>query len=100
MDLFRDRGFSFYSVVIFAAQFGKISVIVFGAHYLQDKLDMSPLIAGLAIMVSVIMAPFLAGPSGVLTDRFGARPLVLRRCCHRPWGCCGRPLRQERKATR
>ena len=77
IDLFKDRAFSFYALAIFAAQFGKITVIVFGAHYLQDRLHMSPMTAGLAIMVSVVMAPFLAEPSGSLADRYGARPLVL-----------------------
>ncbi len=76
VDLFRDAGFSIYSLTVFAAQFTKIAVIIFGAHFLQERLNMSPLIAGLALMVSVIMSPFLAGPSGRLADRFGARPLV------------------------
>lgn len=76
VDLFRDPAFSIYALAIFAAQFTKIAVIVFGAHFLQERLHMDPLTAGLALMVSVIMAPFLAGPSGRLADRFGARPLV------------------------
>ena len=38
---------------------------------------MNSLTAGLAITVSVVMAPFLAGPSGSLTNRFAVRPLVL-----------------------
>ena len=76
VDLFRDAAFCIYSMAIFAAQFTKIAVIIFGAHFLQERLHMSPLVAGLALMVAVIQAPFLAGPSGRLADRFGARPLV------------------------
>jgi len=76
VDLFRDAAFCIYSLAIFAAQFTKIAVIIFGAHFLQDRLQMSPLTAGLALMVSMVMSPLLAGPSGSLADRFGARPLV------------------------
>ena len=73
VDLFRSATFSACSLVIFAAQFGKIIVVVFGALYLQDEVGMSPLVAGLALLVSVGGMPFTAGLAGRLSDRFGPR---------------------------
>lgn len=73
VDLFDSATFSFCNLVVFAAQFSKIAVIVFGAIYLQNALNMSPLEAGLALVAAVGPAPITAALSGRLADRLGAR---------------------------
>ena len=77
VELFRSASFSACNLVIVAGQFSKIAIVVFGALLLQQKLDMSPAVAGLALLVSVVGFPFLSGPLGRLADKLGARPLVL-----------------------
>ena len=57
--------------MLFAAQFNEIAMIVFGALYLQDVLQMSALQAGLAMLVAVGPIPFVAVPAGRIADRFG-----------------------------
>ena len=73
VDLFRSATFGACSLVVFAAQFGKIIVVVFGALYLQDEVRMSPLVAGLALLASVGGLPFTAVLTGRLSDKFGPR---------------------------
>jgi EmrB/QacA subfamily drug resistance transporter len=75
--LFRGASFTVCNLVVFVAQVSKISAIVFGALYLQDELNMSPLTAGLALLPAVGPWPFMSTPSGRLADRYGARPVVL-----------------------
>ncbi|MBW8638864.1 DHA2 family efflux MFS transporter permease subunit [Hoeflea sp. WL0058] len=77
IDLFANSGFALCNLVIFMAQFSKMAMIVFGAVFLQTELHMSPFMAGLALLLAVGPVPILAGPSGRLADRFGARPLIL-----------------------
>ena len=60
-------------LVIFAAQFTKLAVLVFGALFLQDQLGMSPLLAGTALLAALIPVMLTAVLSGRLTDRYGAR---------------------------
>ncbi len=73
VDLFDSATFSACNLVVFAAQFSKIAVIVFGAIYLQNALNLSPLEAGLALVAAVGPAPFTAALSGRLADRVGSR---------------------------
>jgi len=73
VDLFRNATFSACNLMLLTAQFGKITIFVFVALYLQDALKMSPLTAGLALLVAVVGTPIAATPSGWLADRFGAR---------------------------
>ena len=73
VDLFADPTFTGCNLVIFTAQYSKMAVFVFGALYLQDILDMTPLIAGLALLPTVAAQPVLAPLSGRAADRFGAR---------------------------
>jgi MFS family permease len=75
--LFRNASFSACTLVFFAGQFSKMTIIVFGALFLQDKLGMSPLIAGLALLAAVGGFPILSAPAGRLADRIGARRPVL-----------------------
>ena len=77
VDLFANASFSGCIFVIFAGQFSKIAIVVFGALYLQDKTGMSPLTTGFALLVSVAAFPFLSAPVGRLADKTGARALVL-----------------------
>jgi len=77
VDLFRIAAFSAYNLVLFAGQFSKIAIVVFGALYLQDDLGMSPLTAGLALLVSVAAFPILSAPVGRFADKHGARSPVL-----------------------
>ncbi|MEM7147110.1 MAG: MFS transporter [Verrucomicrobiota bacterium] len=77
VDLFRSVSFSASTLVLFTGQYCKLSIVVFGALYLQDALGMSPLMAGLAILVPVAGFPFLSGPCGKIADKHGARKPVL-----------------------
>src|SRR5918996_426217 len=71
LDLFRSPLFTVCTLMYFAAQFNEIAMIVFGALYLQDVLQMSALQAGLAMLVAVGPIPFVAVPVGRIADRFG-----------------------------
>jgi EmrB/QacA subfamily drug resistance transporter len=71
LDLFRSPLFTVCSLMLFTAQFSQIAMIVFGALYLQDVLQMSALQAGLAMLVAVGPIPFVAVPAGRIADRFG-----------------------------
>ena len=77
VELFRSASFSACNYVIFVGQFSKITIVVYGALLLQEKLGMSPLIAGLALLVSVAGFPVLSAPVGQLADKVGARRPVL-----------------------
>ena len=77
LGLFRSAGFTACNLVVFAAQFAKIAIIVFGALYLQDRLGLSPIMAGLCLVAAVGPVVFTAGLSGRLADRFGARRPIL-----------------------
>ncbi len=61
------------NLAIFASQFSKIGVLVFGALFLQDRLGMSPLLAGTAMLATVVPWLITGIWSGLLTDRFGPR---------------------------
>ena len=61
------------NLVLFCAQFSKISVLVFGSFYLQDRLGMSALIAGAALLAAMVPTLLTAIWSGLLTDRLGSR---------------------------
>ncbi len=73
MDLFFNKTFSGSAVVIFAGQFVKLSVFVFGSLYLQDVLNMSPLGAGATLLAAVALGPIAAPRAGVIADKFGTR---------------------------
>ncbi|MCG8546459.1 MAG: MFS transporter [Alphaproteobacteria bacterium] len=77
VDLFRFPSFSACSFVLFVGQFSKITIVVFGALYLQDAIGMGPLTAGTALLAAVVPYPLLSVPAGRLADKFGARRMVL-----------------------
>ncbi|MEM7446060.1 MAG: MFS transporter [Pseudomonadota bacterium] len=73
VSLFGNSTFTASTLILFSTQFAKINIVVFGAMYLQEDLNMSPLIAGIAMLVAVLATPFSAGPAGKLSDRIGSR---------------------------
>jgi EmrB/QacA subfamily drug resistance transporter len=73
VTLFANPTFSACNLAILSAQFTKMAVFVFGALYLQDALDMTPLMAGLALLPTVAPQPFTAPLAGQAADRYGAR---------------------------
>jgi DHA2 family methylenomycin A resistance protein-like MFS transporter len=73
VGLFRNASFTASNLVVFAAQFTKIAIIITGALYLQHALQMSALAAGVALLGAVAPELFVAAPIGRLADRFGAR---------------------------
>ena len=73
MSLFRNPTFAASTLILFATQLAKISVVVFGAMYLQDDLGMSALIAGIAMLAAVVLTPVAAPPAGKISDRIGPR---------------------------
>lgn len=77
IDLFRGATFGASNLVIFTAQFGQMAIVVFGALYLQHVLQMTPFVAGLALLAAVGPAPLMGAATGRLADRIGARPVAL-----------------------
>ena len=77
VELFRNNSFSVCTLVLFSGQFAKITMVVFVALYLQDRLAMSPLTAGLALLASVAAFPLLSTLVGRMADKLGANRLVL-----------------------
>jgi EmrB/QacA subfamily drug resistance transporter len=75
--LFRHGTFTASNFIIFTAFFTQMVIVVFGAMYLQDELGMQPLIAGLALLAVVGLAPFVSTPVGNYVDRLGPRPVGL-----------------------
>jgi EmrB/QacA subfamily drug resistance transporter len=73
VGLFSNPTFAGCNLVIFSAQFTKMAVFVFGALYLQDILLMTPLMAGIALLPTVVPQPFTAPLAGRVADRYGAR---------------------------
>jgi EmrB/QacA subfamily drug resistance transporter len=66
------------NAVIFCAQFSKVAVLVFGTLMLQDRLGLSPLGAGVALLAAMVPQVVVSIWSGRLTDRLGSRQPILR----------------------
>ncbi|MEM6462075.1 MAG: DHA2 family efflux MFS transporter permease subunit [Pseudomonadota bacterium] len=73
VELFSNSTFAASNSVVFLAQFMKVCLFVFGALYFQSRLGLSPFLAGLAILPTVLPQPFLAAPVGIAVDRMGNR---------------------------
>jgi predicted MFS family arabinose efflux permease len=71
--LFDDPAFTADTILLFCIQFAIISIIVFGAIYLQDILYFTPLEAGFALMPIIISVVIMSQVSGRLLDRVGVR---------------------------
>ena len=72
-SLFRPPTSIGSNLVIFCAQFSKMAVLVFGAIYLQDRLGMSPIEAGLALLAATAPGWVASIISGRMSDRIGTR---------------------------
>jgi EmrB/QacA subfamily drug resistance transporter len=73
LKLFRNPAFAVDNVLLFCIQFAMISIIVFGAIYLQNNLGFSPLKAGLALMPIIFSVVLMSQVSGRLFDRLGVK---------------------------
>lgn len=73
LKLFRNPAFAVDSVLLFCIQFAMISIIVFGAIYLQNNLGFSPLKAGFALMPIIFSVVLMSQISGRLFDRVGVK---------------------------
>jgi MFS family permease len=77
MRFFRDRAFTAVNLAalgMYAAVFGGLFVVT---QLLQSGLGGSPLAAGLRTLPMVAMPVLLVPVGGVLSDRLGARPLMI-----------------------
>jgi EmrB/QacA subfamily drug resistance transporter len=77
LELMRPPTVMGANAVIFCAQFAKVAVLVFGTLLLQDRLGLSPLGAGFALLAAMIPQVLLATTSGRLTDILGPRRPML-----------------------
>lgn len=73
IKLFNDPAFTADTILLFCIQFAMISIIVFGAIYLQDILHFTPLETGFALMPIIISVVIMSQVSGRLLDRVGVR---------------------------
>jgi predicted MFS family arabinose efflux permease len=73
LHLFRNATFSGSILLIFVAQFSKISVVVFVPEYLQEVLGMSPFATGLALLPAMVPVPITGIVVARLVDRVGVR---------------------------
>ncbi|MEQ9619801.1 MAG: DHA2 family efflux MFS transporter permease subunit [Deltaproteobacteria bacterium] len=73
MRLFKNPAFSADAVLMFCIQFAMISIIVFGAIYLQKILGFTPLHAGFALMPIIFAVVIMSQISGRIFDRVGVR---------------------------
>ncbi|WP_299475613.1 MFS transporter [uncultured Roseibium sp.] len=68
VDLFVNPAFLASNLTIFMAQYSKMPIFIFAAMYAQEVLGLSPLGAGLLVMLAAITQPFVAPYCGKLTD--------------------------------
>ncbi len=73
LRLFRNTAFAIDCVLLFCIQFAMISLIVFGAIFLQKNLGFTPLEAGLGIMPIIFAVVIMSQVSGRLFDRVGVK---------------------------
>lgn len=73
LDLLRIPAVTGSLCALFAIQFSILGLTVYVTLYLQHVLGYSPAAAGAIMLPTVLIAPFLAGPSGRYTDRAGGR---------------------------
>jgi predicted MFS family arabinose efflux permease len=73
LRLFRNPAFAIDCALLFCIQFAMISLIVFGAIFLQKNLGFTPLQAGLGIMPIILSVVVMSQVSGRLFDRVGVK---------------------------
>ncbi len=77
MRFFRKRAFSAANVTSLLMSFGMFGAIFLLAQYFQVVQGHSPLQAGLRTLPWTAMPIFIAPIAGILSDRIGARPLLV-----------------------
>ena len=77
LRLFRSRAFTATNLVSFAMYFGTFGSIFFLAQFFQTAQGHSPLEAGLLPLPWTAMPMVVAPIAGLLSDRIGARPLMV-----------------------
>jgi len=77
LELLRQPTVLGANTVVACAQFSVLTVLVFGSIYLQDRLGMSALLAGTALLAAVVPSAFTSVLAGQLTDRYGSRTPAL-----------------------
>jgi EmrB/QacA subfamily drug resistance transporter len=75
--LFKDRNFSVVNFVGVTVSFGVVGLLLPLTIYLQSVLGFSALKAGGVLVPMAIGAMFTAGPSGVLSDKFGGKYILM-----------------------
>lgn len=71
--LFQNGTFTASNLVVFMVQYSKMAVIIFGAFHFQKVFNMTPLMAGIALMPALVPIVIFVIPVGELADRFGSR---------------------------
>jgi EmrB/QacA subfamily drug resistance transporter len=77
MRFFQNRGFAATNVVSLAMFFGTFGSIFLLAQFFQAAQGYSPLEAGIRTLPWTAMPIFIAPVAGLLSDRIGARPLMV-----------------------
>lgn len=76
LRVLRNRNFATDSSVLFFISFGLVGLTVFGAIWIQNVLDFSPIEAGLSLLPLTLVLLVVAPLSGRIYDRVGPRLLV------------------------
>ena len=77
LELFRIRNFSVANGLGLAVSFGMLGIFFPMTVFLQGALGMSPIQAGLTMLPNGLVLMFAAPAAGRLTDRFGARWILV-----------------------
>jgi EmrB/QacA subfamily drug resistance transporter len=77
LELFNIRNFWVANVIATAISFGMLGIFFPMTYFLQGALGMTPLEAGLTMMPMSLTLMVVAPVSGRLTDRFGARWILV-----------------------
>jgi EmrB/QacA subfamily drug resistance transporter len=75
-ELFRSRNFTIINFVGVTMSFGIIGALLPTTIYLQSVLNYSPVKAGLVLLPQALGAMFVAGPAGVMTEKFGGKYIL------------------------
>ena len=83
LDLFRNKAFSGANAVMLLVGLAMFGVFFYVSLYVQQVLGYSAIEAGASFLPWTLLIILLAPLAGRLSDRIGARPLVVRRA----WSC-------------
>ncbi|MEM7445816.1 MAG: MFS transporter [Pseudomonadota bacterium] len=77
LALFRNRSVAAALMTSFMAQYRRVGTSIYLALYLRDGLGLSPFLAGLALLPTLIVLPIATVLVGQIADRVGARKVIL-----------------------